>query len=604
MPRELDGLYKETLERIRRQSGEDGELGMRVLSWMTYSKRPLHVDELAHGLAVEYDDDEEAHHELDMDNLLSPRSLVDVCAGLVVIDPRSQIIRLVHYTTQEYFDKERLHLFENAEVEISRASLTYLCYDIANTVPSDEVVSDAILSHPYLKYASLFWLLHVKEIGENDHSHSVMQASLKYVNDPAKIMFSAVVLRKLILRPRTYARVYEEIHQKKENHIALEAASECGLLELVKFLLDHSVGSDGAIDSAVICASAEGHTDVVRLLIERGASVQCLTRDSSNALQRACKGGHLEVAKILLQHGANANTPDRWMWTPIHHAAHGRHSALVALLLENGANQSSQTPLGLTACHLAASRGDAETITMLLDASYDLGRTTRDKHTALHKAAEERHLNVCRLLLQRGSDVQAKDRDGQTALDLIEDSASPEVMGTFGPYINAALGPETAVQPPDASCAQDPDVSQKTPDDDPWQVLSQYWRRKDEHENEVTVSKTDHSRRLLELWHRAFRKVCERAKGANAHIDADAEPDTRVLPLRPTSPSGPSHSSTTDTDVYELSFLWELPHLMPHVRLIEPTPPSGGNSTPINSHVKSVRDEQNIREGSPQEPSV
>lgn len=396
MPRELDDLYGETVERIRRQSGEDGELGMRVLSWVTHTKRPLHVEELAHGLAVEYDVDERAQSELDTDNLLPSRSLVDVCAGLVVIDPRSQIIRLVHYTTQEYFDKERLQLFGNAEIEISRASLTYLSYSIANTTPSDETISDAILSHPFLTYASLFWFLHVNEIGENARSRPVMQHSLEYVNDPAKIMFSAVILRKLLLRPRTYARVFDDVHRKRKgNLIALDAASECGLLQLVKFLLDHSLGCESGLDSAVNCASAEGHTEVVTLLMGRGASVDTLTGDSSNALQKACKGGHLGVANILLQHGANANTFDRWMWTPLHHATHGGHLGLVALLLVKGANPNAQTPLGLTACHLAASRGDAEIITLLLDADYDLRLITRDKHTPLHKAAEERHLDIC-----------------------------------------------------------------------------------------------------------------------------------------------------------------------------------------------------------------
>ena len=96
MPRELDDLNRETLERIQKQPGEDGTLGMRVLSWITYTRRPLSVDELRHDVAVEYGDNEVQEKEFDRENLLSPRSLIDVCAGIVVIDPRSQIIRLVH----------------------------------------------------------------------------------------------------------------------------------------------------------------------------------------------------------------------------------------------------------------------------------------------------------------------------------------------------------------------------------------------------------------------------------------------------------------------------------------------------------------------------
>lgn len=69
------------------------------VSWITHARRPLLVGELRHGLAVEYCDDGEGLQEFDEDNLPSPGSLVDVCAGLVIIDSTSQIIRLVHYTT-------------------------------------------------------------------------------------------------------------------------------------------------------------------------------------------------------------------------------------------------------------------------------------------------------------------------------------------------------------------------------------------------------------------------------------------------------------------------------------------------------------------------
>ena len=557
MPRELDDLYRETVERIRRQSGDDAELGIRVLSWVTHTKRPLHVEELAHGLAVEYDDDG-AQDELDTDNLLSSRSLVDVCAGLVVIDPQSQIIRLVHYTTQEFFDKERLQLFEDAEVDISMASLTYLSYNFANISPNDDMISDAILSHPFLTYASLFWFLHLKEIGETAHSDVTISRSLEFVNDHTKISFSAIVMRKLLLRPRTYTRVFDDLDRKRKgNLIALEAASECGLLQLVIFLLDHSVGSESALDSAMNWSSAEGHTEVVALLIERGASVHSLTRDSSNALHKACKGGHLGVVNILLQHGANVNIADRWMWTPLHHAAHGSHFGLVALLLENDANANSQTPLGLTACHLAASRGDLETIKLLLDAGYDMGLITKDKSTPLHKAAEESHLDVCRILLQWGSDVQAKNRDGKTALDMFQDSASPEVTGIFAPYIYAAQGSDIVTYLPEILITPAAE-GQENPDDS-----IEYER---DHEDSGASFTRGESK----------GEPSAQVQGKSPNVDIESEH---------TSPNATKKSEEVDTrsdsqvsslvdidsdiDLPKVSLPWEIPT----IRLVEPSEP-------------------------------
>ena len=573
MPRELDDLYKETVQRIRRQVGDDGELGLRVVSWVTHTKRPLHVEELAHGLAVEYDDDEGAH-DLDTDNLLSPKSLVDVCAGLVVIDMGSQIIRLVHYTAQEYFDKERLQLFGNAEVEISRACLTYLSYGIVNATPSDEMISEVMLSHPFLAYASLFWFLHVKDAGKDNGFQTVMQKAIEYVNNPAKVLFSAVVLRKLLLRPRSYARVFEDICKKRRgNLVALEAASECGLLELVKLLLNHSIGSKSALDSAVICASAEGHSEIVRLLVEYGASVSSLAGDSSNALQKACKGGHLGVAKILLQYSADPNISDRWMWSPLHHAAHGSHYDLVALLLENDANPNSQTPLGLTACHLAASQGDANTVTLLLNAGYDLGLTTRDKFTPLHKAAEEGHLDLCSFLLQWGSDVQAKNRDGLTALDMVEDSTSPAVKGVFMPYIHAAQRPESLPQEPEAPTSKHPAVDREIPsvslEDEQGSPVSWDDSLNDEVDTKNPTTDGVGVRRASSGYKTAFE-----SDSLNDDLWQDDNGVEQGEVSEYISLLGP------DRDSSWASVARGVPRGVPRLRLIKTTPPDSGSSTP------------------------
>jgi hypothetical protein len=106
--------------RIEKQPGEDGPLAMSILRWISHSKRPLLVDEVCHALAVEWDDDEEPRCDLDLDNMLDPESLVDVCHVLVIIEDESKIIRLVHFTTDEFFNVSRGSLFPDAETQISK----------------------------------------------------------------------------------------------------------------------------------------------------------------------------------------------------------------------------------------------------------------------------------------------------------------------------------------------------------------------------------------------------------------------------------------------------------------------------------------------------
>ena len=261
-----------------------------------------------------------------------------------------------------------------------------------------------------------------------------------YVNNLERMLFSSMILRKLLLRSRSYSRLTTDGIRVRSAPLPLECASECGQLLLVKFILENAEGSEAALNSSLHCASAEGHALVVEELIESGAQAASLSSDSSSTLLKACKGGHLEVARLLVENGANANTPDRWMWTPLHYATHGSHSALVTFLIEKGSSPNAQTPLGMTPCHIAASRGDIETVKILIDSDFDLKLTTRSKRTVLHSAAEGGHLGLMSLLLANGSDALAKDKDGRYARDLVPVGGdSVEVEGVFSSYMEASL---------------------------------------------------------------------------------------------------------------------------------------------------------------------
>jgi hypothetical protein len=89
LPAEVD-VYDETMKRITQQDEHDASLAERVLSWIVYSQRPLSLTELRHALAVSSE-----MTAMDLDAIDDEYSLTSVCAGLVVVDDNSRIIRLV-----------------------------------------------------------------------------------------------------------------------------------------------------------------------------------------------------------------------------------------------------------------------------------------------------------------------------------------------------------------------------------------------------------------------------------------------------------------------------------------------------------------------------
>ena len=50
-------------------------------------------------------------------------------------------------------------------------------------------------------------------------------------------------------------------------------------------------------------SSQEGHLELVRYLLEAGASVNAITGTGDTALTYACENGHTDVADLLLQYG-------------------------------------------------------------------------------------------------------------------------------------------------------------------------------------------------------------------------------------------------------------------------------------------------------------
>jgi ankyrin repeat protein len=92
--------------------------------------------------------------------------------------------------------------------------------------------------------------------------------------------------------------------------------------------------------TALHLAAEAGHTEVVRLLLERCANASSAKRSGWTALHWAAQNGSLDIMRILLQHGADvlavASYDDHRNCQPIHQAAqHGRTQA-VELLLKHG----------------------------------------------------------------------------------------------------------------------------------------------------------------------------------------------------------------------------------------------------------------------------
>jgi ankyrin repeat protein len=138
----------------------------------------------------------------------------------------------------------------------------------------------------------------------------------------------------------------------------LLAAVKSGDVNAVKLFAksakDSCATNDDVQYTPLLLAAAIGRVDIVRVLLENGASVGRTNHKGWTALHVAAYHGQLEVCRLLLDRGAYINAVTwRKKKSPLQSAARTGHLSVVQLLVERGANVRYKNADGQTASGLA-----------------------------------------------------------------------------------------------------------------------------------------------------------------------------------------------------------------------------------------------------------
>lgn len=140
----------------------------------------------------------------------------------------------------------------------------------------------------------------------------------------------------------------------------LYQAAEKGMRGLVQKILSPQQNYPDKLSTplgvAMSKACVGGNVDVVKHLLQYGASVNVRTKEELYPLHFACRYGRAEVVKILIDEGADIDSIDSNGRTPLFHAAEMNHSECVELLLFAGCDITVRDNTGKIVENISADR--------------------------------------------------------------------------------------------------------------------------------------------------------------------------------------------------------------------------------------------------------
>ncbi|OBT88430.1 hypothetical protein VE02_03298 [Pseudogymnoascus sp. 03VT05] len=405
----VDGMF--LLARLHVDSLLDKTTKSKVRAML----KGLSSEELLHALSVN-----PGETDLDRDNFEDMDDIVSFCAGLVTVDDKSNIIRLIHYTTQEYFLQIRQDWNPTAQKDITTTCLTYISFGPFKTgVPSDDKILDDILeTYVFFDYASQHWVQHAMPVQEQ-----VLDLALIVLKDMelvSYLVYSMSKLRNRLREPSAYG-----LHRM--GCMGVHLTAKLGLNYLLGVLLGE-IGDAGIANvrdvkgqTPLSWAAKHGQTATVKLLVERD-DVDANSKDDFGLtpLSLAAGKGHIAIVKFLLeQDDVNAELSDNYGQTPLAwSAAKGRQEIVKLLIERDDVNADSKDNGGRTPLAWSALRGDEEIAKLLVERD-DVNADSKDNEgqTPLSLSAKYGLAEIVQLLVDR-DDVNAnsKDNSGWTPL--------------------------------------------------------------------------------------------------------------------------------------------------------------------------------------------
>jgi hypothetical protein len=171
LPETLDETYARMIKAI---PASHKQTAMRILQFLTYSERPLRIEEVVDAIAVNTN---KSPYFSPRNRMPVPMEVTRYCSSLVIMvsanrdlsendDGRIEL-QLAHFSVKEYLTSERLDISTKqvlqetaARASIAKVCLAYLLH-FDKVLPLDKVQKD----FQFAQYCAMHWMSHAQAAG-------------------------------------------------------------------------------------------------------------------------------------------------------------------------------------------------------------------------------------------------------------------------------------------------------------------------------------------------------------------------------------------------------------------------------------------------------
>ena len=411
---DLESMYTQMLMEI---PPRNYEMVRRVLIWITNCARPLTAEELNEAVVLNTKGEAFSSE----DKLLNSNEILKTCSSFLIQTTNNSegrciaSLRVIHQSFIDFLrskhtgplpiDLQQL----NGDRILVDCCITYILHANKGS-PSDGDPTE----FPLLAYAAEYWPHHAQKVEEARSWRPKTTHLIKrlFYDDNGNTLANWLN----ILNSATSDEPAESVH---EFETPVFIASDLGLRHVLASLMEDETRSSSAseLEAALCNASFNGNSDIVRLLLENGASPNAEHWSEGRPLDAAILKSHTTIVDLLVRQHV-----DVVKGNPFRTAVSIGDAAVMKLLLDSAVDHiSRRTFLEILSQGLrdAARYGHLEMLQLLFnaDATGDLDAADEAGWTALHYAIRYKHDEIQQYLIDHGADFDKRNLAGETPAD-------------------------------------------------------------------------------------------------------------------------------------------------------------------------------------------